>query len=194
MGLTRTVEPENLAVALADAKKQCEVPTSDTSHDSHLTRLIKAATSEVERYTRRALITQTWQLTLREFPPQIALPRPPLQSVESITYVNDAGAIVELEEFQVSTYSHPAVILPLFSESWPSTRPETLDAITIEYIAGFGDDADDIPEKFKNAIYELVAFRFLNRGDVDADIPKHIKWTLDSLKCGAKYDYYGIKN
>lgn len=194
MGLTRIEEPQNLAVLLADAEKQCEVPSSDMAHDSHITRLIKTATSDVERYTRRALITQKWRLSLREFPPQIKLPRPPLQSVEEIGYVNANGEsqILDAAKYRVSIDAKPAIIEPV--DDWPSTDPETIEAVTVEYTAGFGDDDTDIPEQFKNVIYELVAFRFMNRGDVEVDIPKHIKWTLDSLKCGAKYDYYGIKN
>lgn len=196
MGLTRTEEPEELPVLLADAKKQCEVPTSDTAHDDHITRLIRAATSDVERYTRKALVTQTWRLSLREFPCQIKLPRPPLQSVESIEYVDTLGVTQTLDEslYQVSTDAKPAIIEPAFNQVWPETRTETIEAVIVTYVAGFGDDESEIPEQYKNAIYELVAFRFMNRGDVETDIPKHIKWTLDSLRCGAIYDYYGIKN
>lgn len=203
MGLTRTVEPAELAVSLAEAKKQCEVGADDTSHDSHITRLIRAATSDVERHTRRALITQTWKMTLREFPyyspahqSRVYIPRPPLQSITSIIYAHETtGTPTTLSGslYQTSTESKPGYTEPAFGESWPTVRPETVEAIAITYVAGYGDDASDIPAEFQNLIYELVAFRFFNRGDVDSAIPKHIKWAMDSLKCGAKYDYFGIK-
>jgi uncharacterized phiE125 gp8 family phage protein len=201
MGLTRTVSPGTLAVTLADAKKQCEVADSDTAHDSHITRLIHAATSDVERHTRRALVTQTWRLSLREFPhyshvnkSRVHLPRPPLQSITSIQYVDDNGNTQTLSSslYQVTADAKPGYIEPAFGESWPTLRPETVEAVSITYLAGYGSEAN-IPAEFKNVIFELVAFRFMNRGDVQQDIPKHIRWSLDSLKCGAKYDYYGIK-
>lgn len=200
MGLARTVDPTSLAVPLSEAKKQCEVGDDDTTHDSHLVRLIKAATGDVERHTRRALVTQTWRLALNEFPyssvnkSRVYLPRPPLQSVSSITYVDDNGTTQTLSSsfYQVATDTKPGYVEPAYGESWPVVRPETAEAIEITYLAGYGTTAD-IPDEFRNLIHELVAFRFFSRGDVNAEIPKHIKWAMDSLKCGAKYDYYGIK-
>jgi uncharacterized phiE125 gp8 family phage protein len=197
VGLVRTIEPKNLPVDFAEAKKQCEIGESDTAHDSHIKRLIAAATADVERHTRRALITQTWRLSLREFPQgnQIELPRPRLQSVSSITYVNTSGTTVTIDasEYQVSTDASPGYVEPAYSKSWPSVRTETADAIKITYVAGYGSTYSSVPEQFRNVVYELVAFRFVRRGDDDISIPKHIQWALDSLKCGARFGYYGVK-
>jgi uncharacterized phiE125 gp8 family phage protein len=196
MGLVRTVDPAISVVEFEDAVKQVELPSDDTTHTRHLERAIKAAIADAERHTRRAFITQTWRLSLREFPSRIYLPRPPLQSVTSITYVDSNGATQTLSSslYQVSTDSSPGYIEPAFSKSWPSIRSETVDPIKITYVAGFGSDSENIPDQYKNLIYELVAFRFMNRGDTDQDIPKHIKWSLQSLRCGAMYDYFGVKN
>lgn len=201
MGLKRTVEPTPLVVPLREAKKQCEIGEDDTTHDSHILRLIKAATSDVERHTRRALITQTWRLALNQFPyssvnkSRVYLPRPPLQSISSITYVDDNGTTQTLSSslYQVATDTKPGFVEPAYGQSWPVVRSETAEAIKITYLAGYGSTSDDIPDEFANLVYELVAFRFFSRGDVNAEIPKHIQWSMDSLKCGAKYDYFGIK-
>lgn len=196
MGLVRTVDPAISVVEFEDAVKQVELPADDTTHTRHLVRAINAAIADAERHTRRAFITQTWRLSLREFPSRIYLPRPPLQSVTSITYVDANGATQTLSSslYQVSTDSSPGYIEPAFGQSWPSIRSETVDPIKITYVAGFGSDSENIPDQYKNLIYELVAFRFMNRGDTDQDIPKHIKWSLQSLRCGAMYDYFGVKN
>lgn len=205
MGLTRTVAPAELAVTLAEAKKQCEVSNNDTAHDDHLTRLIRAAIDDVERYTRRALVTQTWRLSLRQWPydkdrryphpGRLFLPRPPLQSVTSIIYRDDNGTLVTLDPslYQVTLDASPAFVEPAYGEVWPTLRPETVEAVRVTYVAGFGNEETGIPDQYKNAIYELVAFRFMNRGDVNVDIPKHIKWSLSALRCGAQYDYFGVK-
>ena len=195
MGLIRTVEPAELAVALADAKKQCEIGGRDTTHDSHLTRLIKAATADVERHTRRALVTQTWRMTLKHWPSRtLLIPRPPLQAISSVVYIADDATETTLNTslYQVSSDSSPAFIEPAYGEVWPTLRPETKEPIKITFVAGFGDDESEVPEQFKNLIYELVAFRFMNRGDAETAIPKHVMWAMNALKCGAAYGYYGV--
>lgn len=208
MGLLRTVEPAALPVALADAKKQCEISASDTTHDSHITRLIKAATADVERHARRALITQTWRLSLNDWPigkvhqrnryagynARVLIPRPPLQSVSSITYVNDGGVVTTLavDKYQVTAGASPGYVEPSFGEVWPVVRPETVEPIKITFVAGFGDTESSVPEQFKNLVFELVAFRFMNRGDAETDIPKHVMRGLNALRCGAAYGYYGV--
>lgn len=197
MGLVRTVDPAISVVEFEDAVKQVELPADDTTHTRHLARAIKSAIADAERHTRRAFITQTWRLSLQCFPcRRIYIPRPPLQSVTSIVYVNEAGATTTLSSslYQVSTDASPGFIEPAYGQSWPTIRSETLDPIKITYVAGFGSDSENIPDQYKNLIYELVAFRFMNRGDTDQDIPKHIKWSLQSLRCGAMYDYFGVKN
>lgn len=196
MGLVQTAKPQNLAVDLIQAKDHCELSPSDTSHDAKMTRLVQAATADVERFTRRALITQSWRFTLREFRQRIYLPRPNLQSVTSVVYIDDDGDEITLSPslYQVSTDAKPGYIEPAYNEEWPSVRPETIDAVQITYVAGFGNTYGDVPAEFQNAIYELTAFRFMNRGDVQTDIPKHIKWLLSDLRCGAVLDYYEIKD
>lgn len=197
MGLRRTVEPVADAITIHTAKKQCEIAASDTAHDAHLHRLITGAVRDVERWTRRALITQTWQLTMTRFPDwEIVLPRPPLQSVTSIQYVDEAGVTQTLSPalYQVSS-DQPAIVQPAYNEVWPVTRVSTRDAVTITYVAGYGIDSTTIPPEFTNVIAELVAFKFMpGRGDLyAADIPKHIRWSLDSLRCGAVIGYYGVR-
>jgi uncharacterized phiE125 gp8 family phage protein len=195
MGLVRTVEPVADAITIHTAKKQCEIGTSDTTHDTHIHRLIVGAVRDVERFTRRALITQTWELTQSSFPSwDLCLPRPPFQSLTSITYTDDDGATQTLSPslYQVSSGS-PAVVQPTYGEVWPTTRPSTLDAVTITFLAGYGDDSTAIPAEFQNLIAELVAFRFMNRGDVQGAIPNHIMWSMKSLRCGAMYGFYGVR-
>lgn len=197
MGLKRITDPVSMPVSLVDAKKQCEIGDTDTTHDDHIVRLIRSATADVERHTRRSLITQTWRLSLNAIPPllEIEIPRPPLVQIDSIQYINDFGVLTTWNSslYQVSTDSQPGRVKPAHNEVWPTVRPETVDAFRITYKAGYGDKPSSIPAQFQNVIFELVAFRFMNRGDTQVEIPKHIKWSLDSLRCGAQYDYFGVK-
>lgn len=73
-----TVEP----VTLAGVKNHLRIDSED--ENALITALITTARQLAERDTKRAFITQTWRLYLDESPAEIYLPKPPLQSVESI--------------------------------------------------------------------------------------------------------------
>lgn len=186
-----TIEP----ITTNDAKKQLEIADGDTSHDTHVDRLITGARRDVERITRRALITQTWRRTFDGFPPgKILLPRPPLISVSSVQYYDSDGASQSLSGslYQVDTESAPGSVSQAINEVWPVTQIGKVNSVTITWTAGFGASRDSVPEEYKEIIRGLVAFRFWSRGDLDAKIPDHIMWALQSLRCGAHSGYYGL--
>lgn len=197
MSLLLVTPPATEPVSLSEAKDHCEIGASDTAHDTKLTRFIKASREDVERITRRALITQTWKRTLSGFPPgrKILLPRPPLQSV-SITYYDGDGVSQSLSPsaIQVDTVAAPGSVQPAVDFEWPVTQSLRQIAVEIEFVAGFGNSSSDVPSVFRQLILELVAFRFWSRGDLNLDIPKHIQWSLQSLRCGAHSDLYEIKS
>lgn len=197
MGLRRTVEPVADAITITTAKKQCEIASTDTAHDVQLQRFIAAAVRDVERHTGRALCTQTWELTLSEFPAcPILLPRPPFQSITSIQYVDSNGDTQTLSSslYAASTES-PSVLQPVYGQVWPTTQPGTRAAVIITYVAGFGPDSTYIPPEYQSLLAELVLFRFgPGRGDVvNADIPKHIRAQLQALRCGVSLGSYGVR-
>ncbi len=191
MGLKRTTEPASLAVDLTLAKKQVEIAASDTTHDSQLTAIIKRATGFVERWTRRALITQSWRLTLDEIDERIALPRPPAVSIQSVQYrdSSDTWQTFPSSEYTLLDESSPAEV---YFKNLPPMNSILPQSYRINYTAGFGSSYTAIPAEFTGVIYELVAFWFMNRGDAGASIPKHIEVALDVLKCGARLGYYEI--
>ena len=83
------VEP----VTLTEAKNQLRV---DGAEDNALiTALIKTARILIEKDARRALITQIWQMYLDKADPEIEIPKPPLQSVESIKLISAVEDIVD---------------------------------------------------------------------------------------------------
>jgi len=130
-----------------------------------------AAREKVEDDTRRALITQTWDWILDEFPDSsgavLTVPLPPLQSVTSITYVDTNGnsQIWAAADYQVDTDSTQGRIMPAYGQSWPSTRDQ-MQAVTVRFVAGYGDNAVDVPERLLNAMKVLVATWYENREDV----------------------------
>lgn len=195
MSLKLVTGPTSEPITLEDAKKQLEIANGDTSHDEHVGRLIVGARRDVERFTRRALITQTWRRSLNGFRTvKIFLPRPPLISVSSVQYYDSDGVSQSLSGslYQVDTESVPGSISPAVNEVWPVTQIGKVNSVTITWTAGFGATRDSVPEEYKELIRGLVAFRFWSRGDLEAKIPDHIMWSLQSLRCGAHSGFYDL--
>ncbi len=144
--------------------------------DDEVRRLVVAARQTVERWCWRSLLTQTWRLTLDRFPPidsavnageelqTIFLPRPPVQSVSSVVYVDPDGNQQTLDpsKYQLELASEPARLRPAYAESWPSTRPVP-GAVQVTYVAGYGDDPSDVPETIRQAIKLMTGELYWNR-------------------------------
>src|SRR3990167_6456356 len=80
-------------VTLTEAKAHLRYDL--TTEDTLITTLIKVATEYAEKRLSRALITQTWDLYLKEFPPEdtIVLPFPPLQSITHVKYYDSNNTL-----------------------------------------------------------------------------------------------------
>lgn len=201
MGLKRTSAPAALAVTVAEAKQQ--VGIYDSSLDDYFTHLVNAATEAVERYTGRALITQTWRLALDDFPcrdprSEIRLPRPPFQSVTSIAYTDSNGTAQTLSSslYDATADLEPARIEPAYNEVWPATRNER-EAVRVTYVAGYGDTAASVPESLRHAILLMVSQWFNYRepsisGTIIAQVPLSATWLMDSYRTGAWAEFYEL--
>lgn len=180
----RTVAPAVEPVLLAEAKAHVREDTTDS--DTLLTALIVAATEYVEERTGRALITQTWSLAMDGAPcgnDAIRLPRPPLQSVTSITYVDEAGDTQtwDAANYRVDTHSEPARITLAADAVWPVPQ-FVAGAVTVVYEAGYGDAGTDVPQAIRQAILLLVAHWYDNRSpEVVGTVVGRLGFTVDAL-------------
>lgn len=159
--------PAEEPVTLAEAMAQCRV--EDAAENDLITGLMLAGRDQVESITRRAILTQTWELVLDAWPQDrvIELPRPPLQSVESITYLDGAGVTQTLsaEQYQVATVSAPGRVVLARGASWPSVELAPVEAIRVRFVAGWADAAS-VPAPLKLAIKLLVGHWYENREEV----------------------------
>lgn len=126
---------------IADASLGVGAPSTNTTDDPLIARLIASARHQAEQELQRALITQTLDLVLDEFPRNAPyeIKLPPLSSVTSIAYVDTDGATQTLaaSKYVVDANSKPARIAPAYGESWPSTRTQN-NAVTVRFVAGYG--------------------------------------------------------
>jgi uncharacterized phiE125 gp8 family phage protein len=193
-----TVEP----VTLAEAKLFAKVDLADD--DALISALIVAARQKAEAYTRRAFVTQTWELFIDGVPglasddidnlPRgwpwtltypgygyIALPRPPLISVTSVKYysLSDAETPWASSNYVVDTHSEPGRIMLASSKTWPSSlRP--YNSILVRFVAGYGATAADVPDAIKTGIKLVVAHWYENRES--EEIPPEARRILDAYK------------
>jgi len=183
--LKRTIAPASQPVTLTEAKAYMRVDGTDD--DTLITDLIEAATDFVESYLRRALITQTWRLTLDWFPrdygrdeidisntitrapidyydragQSIELAYLPIQSVTSIeTYDDDNNATT----YSASNYyldDSGARITLVEGAVWPTDLRDRA-AIDVTYVAGYGDSASDVPQSIRIGIRAMVQSMYEN--------------------------------
>lgn len=88
MPLVLQTAPTTEPVTTAEAKTHLRVTTSDD--DTYIGTLITVARRHVETITGRALINQTWDYFLDNFPPgdKIVIPLPRLSSVTTVKYTD----------------------------------------------------------------------------------------------------------
>lgn len=157
MGLMLVTPPAEEPVTIAEAKLHCRVDADITADDVLLTALIVAAREQAEHTTGRSLVSQSWRLTLDRFPAgAIVLPRAPLSSVTSITYVDTDGATQTLDagEYRVITDRVLGEVVPVYDGQWPTARC-TQNAVTVEFVSGYGAAAT-VPRAIKQWILLAV--------------------------------------
>lgn len=128
---------------LTNAEAMTHLKVDSQAEIVYIDNLIKTARVAAERITRRALITQTWDLYLDAFPAwEIGVPKPTLQSITSIMYTDTDGILQTLAaaKYLVDEKSEPGRITPAYGEVWPVTREQT-NAVVVQFIAGYGNAA-----------------------------------------------------
>lgn len=187
-----TVEP----VTTAEAKTNMRVTSSDD--DTFIGTLITAARRYAEQHCRRAFVNQTWDLYLDDWPGDdyIVIPRPPLVSVTHVKYT-DSGNTVNTwaaANYIVDSYREPGRVVLGYGISWPTATLRPTSAINVQYVAGYGAAAANVPQEIKQAILLLVAHWYENREAVlVGSISKATEFAVNAL-LGIDANYNGITN
>lgn len=176
-----------LAVTLDEAKTYLKIPTSFTQQDALITLLIQSSTSFFERFTGRDLINKTYKTYLDNFPigtstyklvgltpislsyadNGIVIRKSKLQSISSIKYYSE-GVLETWDntEYYFTDMVDYSAIYLVNEETFPIVD-ERKQAIVIEFIAGYGTDATTIPYEVKEALLQMIAYLYDNRGDCE---------------------------
>lgn len=173
-------------VSLAEAKSHMRIDPAlvDNGMDILIDSLIKTAREYCEGRQNRSYITQTWQMTLDRWPASnyIALPRPPLVSVTSVTYIDadDLAHTMPVTDYFYDTTSYVGRVILKFGKVWPSETLRPGAAITIEYVAGYGPVGSVTPFGPRQAMLLLIAHWYENREAVGV-VGKEIELAVTSL-------------
>jgi uncharacterized phiE125 gp8 family phage protein len=162
MGCVLITPPAAEPVSTAEAKAHLRVDSDD--ENTLIDALVAAARQHIERETRRALITQTWELRLDKFPRDtIRTPVGPLQSVSSIKYddINGVEQTLSTATYEIDTSVEPGWIVRVGDGAWPDTMV-AINSVRVRFVAGYGAAAV-VPQILKQAILLLVGHWYMNR-------------------------------
>lgn len=183
-----TTAPATEPVSETEAKLHCRVDHS--TEDAIFTRLIETARRQCEAISGRAFITRTYTLYLDRWPGHcFELPYPPLATVTSIKYYDDAGsaaATVSSSNYLVDTNSEPGRVALKSGIDWPSVTLRPINGVEIIYTAGYGAAAD-VPDQYKQAMLLLIGHLYENRESVVVQqgvslvqVPQAVEWLLQT--------------
>jgi len=201
--------PPVQALTLAYAK--LHIRAINDADDALITVWIDAAASYFEQQTGRQLLTATRELWIDAFPAlgasgrwaRIELPRPPLQRVVSISYVDEDGLLQTVDDgaspptpgYTVSAPAGPfaarGFVEPIAGRTWPMARQET-GAVRIRQVCGYGDTPDAIPALARGVLCYLVghfdtfrvAVHEARRGQV-LELPYGVQAMIDGFRYSA---------
>ena len=160
-----TTPPATEPVTLAEAKAYLRVAHAD--EDALISTLIVAARRHAEARTGLVFISQGWSQFRDGWPDLgvIELAPAPVIAVSSLKVYDGAGVAVTIDpaSYYVDRLSRPARVMLLGSAAWP--EPGRIgNGIELVLTAGFGAAAD-VPGELREAMLQMVAHWFGNRGD-----------------------------
>jgi len=154
-------------VLLAEAKLHLKIETTDTAEDDMITMFIKAAREMVEEYTRRALLSQTWELQVDSFSEVVyPLEKTPVISITSVKYYDTAGTeqTLDVAYYILDQGEEPNSLLLASGYTWPQVRGFKND-VKIRWVSGYASSAL-VPAPLRAAMLLILGHLYENREDV----------------------------
>lgn len=175
-------------IDLTEAKLFLRVDT--TADDTLIETLITAARSWVEAYTRRTIITETWDFKYAGFPAfrnPLIIPRAPLQSITAISYLDEDNVS---QTWASTNYTVQKLSGPMAGRGWIETNQNTdipalsIEAeypVTVRAVCGYGNGGA-VPKGIKSAMLLLLGDLYTQRQEtIVGTISSKTQTTLDRL-------------
>ena len=172
MALMMTSGPAVEPVGVDEAKAHLRI--DGVSEDALIASLVLTSRLHIEAALGLALIDQSWRLVLDAWPKDgiVKLPMSPVTAVSAIRVRDGEGpsTLVNADNYDVALVGRPQRIIPK-SASWlqPATRAA---GIEIDFIAGYGAAAVDVPAPIRQALLLLVAHWYEHRDPFEIGTPQ----------------------
>lgn len=185
MALVQLTRPTDTPVSLDEAKEQCRIVSTDTSHDTLLLRLIDEATRSIETLTGVRLASQSVKLTLDGFQSErIELGVYPVNSITSVKYDDadnvETTMVLGTDYWQSLSGMYPS-ICPV--STWPPTmygKPESVRIVmSVGYFIG-SPVVSAAPDDLRHAVLMRVKEYFDNSGE--SVTGQSVESTVSSVK------------
>lgn len=169
MSLKLITPPTFEPISLDEAKEQCRV--DGIEDDLLLAILITAARESAEHETGRALATQTRELVLDAFPEAFTLRGSPIQSVESVKYLDSDGIqrTLDPQDYALDNDSEPGYLTIAYGRAWPASYPVP-NAVRVRYVCGYASAAA-VPSAIKSWLLLAVGTMFAQRETIAVGQP-----------------------
>jgi uncharacterized phiE125 gp8 family phage protein len=149
-------------ISLVEAKIWLRVDHGDD--DGLIVSLIQSAREMVEARTGRALMAQTWRVTMDDWPEayRIALPLLPVASIAVVRVISALGAATVLApaSYTLEAQSDP----PVLAVAQPLPPGRLRNGIEIDVVAGYGATSTDCPETLRQAMRLMLGAAYNRRG------------------------------
>ena len=198
MSDAQSVAPTTRPLTITDARRHLNLST--TVDDGYIDDCVDAATLHIEQLTQHALVSQTRLLKMQTFGDEryvhgrdIFLPRSPLSSVTSITYVDTSGTTQTLSStaYRSSTGDVPGRVSEAYNNTWPATRNVQED-VTVTYVAGYGSTQSSVPANLRHAVRLIAGHYYRNRESVlIGSISKEVEFGVEALIEPQRIETYG---
>lgn len=187
--------PTELAVSLDTFKAQLHMVGYD-EEDTYLTLLLNSAIRYVEKYLKRALVTQTVEIKVyhKDYKPQyngvfgsrgVYVPSPASSIVSVKSYKDTVETVETLSDFELDTFTSPTVLRPVFEKKWTEA-----DYFVIQLVCG--QAAADIEPDIQTGILILAADAYENRIMAVRDRGSNVKMLLQQYRNSEFIDYSNV--
>lgn len=188
--LTRTVAPSESLFVLAEVKRHLRVDFDDD--DAYIESLMSAVEAYLDGKNGvigKALVTQSWSLSMTRPDGTVGLPLGPVQSITLIDYFDTGGVSQSLavSDFYLYASEDRALLEPKAGTAWPAME-QRKDALSITYVAGFGG-REAVPENIRAAGHLLIGHYYENReavnvGNIVNELPLSVQNLLSVHRVG----------
>lgn len=201
--LTRTTRPQigaysllteaaSVVVTLDEMKSHARALDTIDEGDAYMIALVESATAQAREYTKRAFITETWTLTLDDWPiginsvwwngvregtlgmiqgDSVEIRKAPFRAVSSVQTVAEDGTLTTFasSNYYTTTESGFGRLMLRSGCAWPDMSPPVRQrgGILITFTAGYGEDPQTVPSPIRHAIKLIAAHMYENRESND---------------------------